>query len=80
VQDDYGGTVHAYSPTLEEIEFAEKPVAACTPLPVYARVDLLRDENGNPAVSELELIEPELWFRFYPAAADQLAEMIQKMF
>ncbi|MFA6456875.1 MAG: hypothetical protein WCW40_08645 [Bacteroidota bacterium] len=80
VQDDYGGTVHAYSPTQVEIDFAETTVAACTPMPVYARVDLLQDENGNPAVSELELIEPELWFRFYPSAADRLAEEIQKMF
>ena len=78
VQDDFGGSVHHYSPTREEIAFAEKAVSVCTPLPLYARVDILRDNNNNLAVSELELIEPELWVRFCPPAADRLAEEIAK--
>ncbi|MDW8332285.1 MAG: hypothetical protein RMK43_11585, partial [Cyclobacteriaceae bacterium] len=64
VQDDFGGTVHHYTPSPEEIQFAEKVVSACTPLPVYARVDAIWDNSGKLCVSELELIEPELWFRF----------------
>jgi glutathione synthase/RimK-type ligase-like ATP-grasp enzyme len=66
VQDDFGGTVHAYTATSEEIALAERAVAACTPAPLYARVDMIRDNDGNLAVMELELIEPELWFRFHP--------------
>lgn len=73
VQDDFGGTVHAYTPTADEIAFAERTVAACEPLPLYARVDILRDDAGQPVVSELEAIEPELWFRFHPPAAEVLA-------
>lgn len=76
VQDDFGGTVHPYTPTLAEIEFAEHVVSVCTPQPLYARVDLMFDDNDRPVVSELELIEPEMWFRFHPAAADVLAEII----
>lgn len=76
VQDDYGGTVHHYTPTHEEIAFAERTIAACHPVPAYARVDILRDDHGNPVVSELEAIEPELWFRFHPHAAERLAETI----
>ena len=76
VQDDFGGTVHPYLPTREEIAFAEKAVAACPILPLYARVDVIWDNNNQLAVSELELIEPELWFRFEPKAAQQLAEVI----
>ncbi|MCK9410206.1 MAG: hypothetical protein M0R68_13850 [Bacteroidetes bacterium] len=76
VQDDFGGSVHAYEPTPEEITLAEQTVNACTPLPAYARVDLLRDDTNTPVVSELEAIEPELWFRFFPTAADRLAEVI----
>jgi glutathione synthase/RimK-type ligase-like ATP-grasp enzyme len=76
VQDDFGGTVHHYTPTPEEIAFAERAVAACDPLPAYARVDILRDQDGHPVVSELEAIEPELWFRFFPPAAAKLAEHI----
>ena len=35
----------------------------------YARVDVLRDDTGAPAVLELELIEPSLFFARNPAAA-----------
>jgi glutathione synthase/RimK-type ligase-like ATP-grasp enzyme len=79
VQDDFGGTVHPYSPTAEEIAFAERTVSVCDPVPIYARVDILRDLKGLPAVSELEAIEPELWFRFHPPAADRLAEAISQV-
>ena len=78
VQDDFGGTVHEYQPTLEEIAFAEKAVAACDPQPYYARVDIIRDNNNELAVIEMELIEPELWFRLKPAAAEVLVEAISK--
>ena len=76
VQDDFGGTVEHYSPTEEEIAFAEHAVSVCDPLPAYARVDILGNAEGSPVVSELEMIEPELWFRFHPEAADRLAEVI----
>ncbi len=76
VQDDFGGTVHNYKPTKEEIIFAEKVVSVCKPLPVYARVDIILDNNNKPAIGELELIEPELWFRFNNLAADLFADAV----
>ncbi|NUN69924.1 MAG: hypothetical protein HUU02_09465 [Bacteroidetes bacterium] len=76
VQDDFGGTVHRYVPTQDEIAFAERTVSVCSPVPYYARVDMLRDEEGRLVVSELEAVEPELWFRFHPEAAERLAEVI----
>lgn len=78
VQDDFGGTVHKYLPSQQEIEFAEHVVATCKPLPVYARVDVIWDNQNNLSVSELELIEPELWFRKHPLAADIFAKAILK--
>lgn len=79
VQDDFGGSVESYSPTKEEIAFAERAFAVCDPLPVYGRADIIRDNNKQLAISELELIEPELWFRFYEPAADQLAGVIAEL-
>ncbi|WP_223033328.1 ATP-grasp domain-containing protein [Hanstruepera marina] len=73
VQDDFGGTVHSHIPSKEEIVFAENAVKACKELPIYARVDIFTDNDGQIALSELELIEPELWFRNHPKAADVLA-------
>ncbi|RKE94858.1 ATP-grasp domain-containing protein [Ichthyenterobacterium magnum] len=78
VQDDFGGSVHDYKPTQEEISFAENSVKACPELPIYARVDIFEDNNSKIAVSELELIEPELWFRHFPEAANVLAKAIKE--
>ena len=78
VQDNYGGTVHPYEPTPEEIAFAEASVAAVSPQPVYARVDIIRDNEGQLALAELELIEPELWLRMHPPAADAFADAIAR--
>jgi glutathione synthase/RimK-type ligase-like ATP-grasp enzyme len=79
VQDDFGGTVVSYTPTREEITFAEHVVTVCSPIPSYARVDMIIDNTGKIAVSELELIEPELWFRFEPTAANALAENMHQL-
>lgn len=77
VQDDHGGTVHAYEPRTNEIELATCALAAL-PLPAtYARVDMVDDNAGNPAVMELELIEPELFMRFHPTSANALAAAVQ---
>lgn len=78
VQDDHGGTVHPYAPTPEEIAFAERAMAACDPMPLYGRVDMIRDNEGALAVMELELVEPELWFRLHPPAAEALAEGLMR--
>ncbi|MCC6866373.1 MAG: hypothetical protein IT280_09475 [Ignavibacteria bacterium] len=79
VQDDYGGSVHDYNPSNEEIIFAEQAVNLTKPGIPYARVDVMRDNNGKLSVGELELFEPELWFRKYPPSADIFAEIVSKM-
>ena len=76
VQDDFGGTVHEYDASESEIAFAESVVKYCNPLPLYARVDAVWDNTGELCVSELELIEPELWFRNRPEAAEELAKLV----
>jgi len=78
VQDDFGGTLHPYSPDTQEIRLAEKALQQCPALPLYARVDLIRDKQNKSCVSELELIEPELWFRRHPEAAVRMAELIMQ--
>ncbi|MEP5610677.1 MAG: hypothetical protein ABJP45_00435 [Cyclobacteriaceae bacterium] len=80
VQDDFGGSVEDYTPTQAEIDLAIKTVNACETLPLYARVDIANDPNGDPAIMELEILEPEMWFRRNTDAADQLAEEIAKLF
>jgi glutathione synthase/RimK-type ligase-like ATP-grasp enzyme len=76
VQDDYGGTVHEYHPTSEQVELAERAVSVCQLLPAYGRVDMVCDNQGRLAIMELELIEPELWLRCHPPAATAMAAAI----
>lgn len=77
VQDDFGGTVHDYVPDQKQIKFAKSVVQAAPEMPMYARVDIFKDNNGNWALAELEIFEPELWFRLNPPAADNLARSIK---
>lgn len=76
VQDDHGGHVLAHLASREEIAFAERAVAACPERPLYARVDVVRDDAGGLRLMELELIEPELFLRFHTPAARQLAQAL----
>jgi glutathione synthase/RimK-type ligase-like ATP-grasp enzyme len=79
VQDDHGGTAHAYDPTAAQIELAERAIAACDPRPTYGRVDLVQDEQGEWQLMELELIEPELWLRYHPPSATKFARAIAEL-
>ena len=43
--------------------------------PVYARIDGIL-QNGRFVLMEAELIEPELYFLFVPAAAETFADAL----
>ena len=79
VQDDFGGTVHNYIPTKAEINFAEEVFKTCKTKPVYGRVDIVWDNDKNFYLSELEILEPELWIRNYPKCAERIAEAVDKI-
>ncbi|RUR17726.1 hypothetical protein ELY21_10455 [Legionella sp. km535] len=76
VQDDFGGTVHSYAASVEEINFVERVIAQCDELPVYARADVMWDNNNELCLSELEMIEPELWFRRDPESSALMADAV----
>lgn len=78
VQDDHGGKWQPYEPAAEEIAFAQQAMAAVTPAPQYGRVDMVRGNDGTLQVMELELIEPELWLRSKPEAAQRFAQAIAR--
>ena len=76
VQDDHGGTVAEHHASAEEKQFAELAVQACPEMPYYARVDVVYDAEGALTIMELELFEPELFFRYAPEAAEKLVQSI----
>lgn len=77
VQSDYGGSVHPCLPSAEERQLAIKVTEACPGEALYARVDMFRDNQGLWALAEVELIEPELWFRMDPNSSSLLAKAIK---
>jgi glutathione synthase/RimK-type ligase-like ATP-grasp enzyme len=72
--------VSGRKPTEAERAVAEAALAAVPGGPdrlLYARVDLLPDEAGDPVVIELELTEPSLWLSSAPGSADRFAAAIR---
>lgn len=76
VQENFGGSVHDYTPTPEEISFAENVFKMCDPMPAYGRVDIVWGTDGTILLGELEIIEPELWIRNRPDTAENFVEGI----
>ena len=66
-----------------EVAEAALAVASACALPrsagdlLYARVDLIDDNDGNPVVLELELVEPSLFFATDRDAADRCARAVR---
>lgn len=79
VQDDHGGTVEVHEANKKEIEFGLASLEACPFETAYARIDIVKDNQGKLSLCELELIEPELWFRNFPPAATKLAKACKEI-
>ena len=62
--------------TGDEIAIASKALEAVPAATLYARVNLLRDDDHNVCVSELELIEPALYLGVYEPARVALADAV----
>lgn len=79
VQDDYGATDMPIAPTEELLALAAGALSVAEQLLgerlLYARVDALQHE-GRLVLNELEVIEPSLFFRHGPGAADALADAL----
>jgi hypothetical protein len=63
-------------PTEEEAALSEEIVKASGYSPLYARVDIVRDDEDKARLMELELVEPSLFFGFAPEAAERMADAI----
>ncbi|HLQ38288.1 MAG TPA: hypothetical protein VK348_10820 [Planctomycetota bacterium] len=87
VQDDFGARDEPYVPTAAERQLAEHAAAllarAGGPCPgadgrplLYARTDCLWLLDGSSVLSELEAVEPSLFFRHRPATGGLLADAL----
>lgn len=73
VQEEHGGIIKGHEPDGNLRAAAKRVFDAMGEVPLYARVDLVRDENDNFLVMELELIEPSLYLRMDAGAPERFA-------
>lgn len=77
-QEEFGSQLVAIEPDPCLTEHADRIIAVLTPQPLYARVDLIRFQDGF-ALMEVELVEPALYLSKCPAAAQRFAAAIAHM-
>jgi glutathione synthase/RimK-type ligase-like ATP-grasp enzyme len=67
----------AEAPQPTEMEVADAAIAHLRERLSYARVDLVRGKDGKPCVSELELMEPSLFFQHAAGTAGKFVDAIE---
>ncbi|WP_031226202.1 ATP-grasp domain-containing protein [Streptomyces roseochromogenus] len=67
-----------WQPTEAELAVAEKALGAVPGADglLYARVDLVDGEDGEPRLMELELVEPNLFLWLHPGSLERVVEAI----
>lgn len=82
VQEEHGGRVLFEAASADLIDAgarilsgAVRHLGLAAPLP-YARVDMVTPEGGEPLLMELELMEPELFFRADPKSPARFARAV----
>jgi hypothetical protein len=72
IQSKYGGRETPVDPPADDLSDAAAIIAMLDEAPLYARVDMVRGEDGRLVLMELEAIEPYL----YPVEGPRLGEML----
>jgi hypothetical protein len=74
--------IGALSPSAAQLEAAHLALATAEQLvgpTTYARVDLVHLPDGTPAVLELELLDPALFFETHPAGVTGFAQVLRAL-
>lgn len=67
------------SASTAEVAFGHKVLNTLEREPVYARVDIVPDQDGKPLLMELELVEPSLFLSFDKNAPFHFAEALKTL-
>ena len=74
-------TITPRVPGSDEMRLAEQVVGAVPfGTPLYARIDLIRDDKGAPCLLELELTEPSLFFAHAAESAEKFTAAVLRWF
>ncbi len=74
IQEAYGGKSQAIDPAPKDRAAAQAVMDVLADMPLYARVDMVRGEDGGLMLMELEVLEPYL----YPKDGPQIGAMLGK--
>jgi hypothetical protein len=77
VQQEHGGTVEAFTAPQALVNYGRDILKALPFDWLYVRVDVMKYE-GNYVLGELELFEPQLFFRYSPEAAPLFVQCVLK--
>lgn len=67
-----------HEPTERELAVADAAMDAVGEPLLYGRVDLVRNDENEPVVAELEVLEPSLFFRCCDDALDRMVDGIRR--
>jgi hypothetical protein len=79
VQEEHGGRIQSVVPEASIIEFAHRTLQTVPGETLYARVDLVFLDDGQPAVMEVELIEPSLYLSYDRQSPVRFADAIEAL-
>ncbi|MBI1372547.1 MAG: hypothetical protein GC159_07275 [Phycisphaera sp.] len=79
VQEEHGGQIQTTHPPDALLRVGQSAIDAIDDTLLYARVDLVIMPDGSPALIEIELIEPSLYFNYDAASPVRFAEALHRM-
>ena len=79
-QEERGARITTIVPDMRLAATGQRAVDALPERPLYARVDLVRNDANDFEVMELELIEPSLYLRTHDGAPARFAQAIDRWF
>lgn len=71
-QEEFGSQIRQVEPTVEQSQFCQNVLSKIPSPWLYARVDFISDDSGDPCLIELELVEPSLYFKYEPKSAARM--------
>lgn len=78
VQEEHGGSLQLIQPDRDLLSAGNEVMQKIGENLLYARVDLVILPDGRPALMELELIEPSLYFNLDPDSPERFAEALDR--
>lgn len=79
VQEEHGGIIRPVIPAEDLVRAGNQAIEAIGETLLYARVDFVRLESGQPVLMEMELIEPSLYFEQCAGSAEVFAAQLARM-